>query len=81
MNTPLRLILALVTYLGVFVPVAAPAFFAVILLAGPHADLLPRALQPVVILLGWLAVLVVPAWAARVVWRRIREKEGTNHAG
>ena len=42
----------------------------VIVLAGPHSDLLPAAAQAVVLIVGWLVVLVIPAMAARLVWRR-----------
>jgi hypothetical protein len=47
--------------------VAALTFFVVIFLAGPHAGLLPHALEVVVFVLGWLFVLVLPVLAARTV--------------
>lgn len=46
------------------------AFFTVLVLAGPHAGLLPSWLEPVVLAIGWLAVLVLPVLVARLVWRR-----------
>jgi hypothetical protein len=47
------------------------AFFVVLVLAGPHSDLLPDALAPLVIGLGWLALLLLPAWFARRIWRAL----------
>lgn len=58
------------TYVVALVLVAVVAFFAVIFLAGPHGGVLPKAFEMVVLILGWLAVLVLPIWAAWVVWRR-----------
>lgn len=47
------------------------AFFAVQILAGPHGGLLPHSLEGPVLALGWLAVLLLPAWVAYRVWRRV----------
>ncbi len=55
---------------------AAIAFVLAIALVGPHSDLLPRALQLPVGILLWLAVLVVPAWAAARVYRASRARKG-----
>ena len=66
----MKLLLTIATYLGSLVAVALVAFFMVIFLAGPHAGLLPHALEAVVLILGWLSVLVLPVWAAWVVWHR-----------
>lgn len=52
--------------------VAAVSFLIVLVLAGPHAGLLPSWLEAVVLGLGWLAVLVLPVLVARAVWRRQR---------
>jgi hypothetical protein len=65
----MRVLLTALAYVVVLAMVAAVAFFVVILLAGPHSDLLPGALQAVVILLGWVSVLALPMLAARGVWR------------
>jgi hypothetical protein len=73
----MRLLLTLAAYFGSLAVVAVAAFFAVMLLAGPHAGLLPQALEVTVILLGWLCILVLPAWVARVVWRRARGTDVT----
>lgn len=69
-NTPIKVIITLATYLAALVVVAIVAFFVVIFLAGPHAGLLPHALELVVLILGWLSILVLPVWVAWVVWRK-----------
>jgi membrane protein DedA with SNARE-associated domain len=45
-------------------------FFLVILLAGPHSDILPGFLHLPVVLLILLIVLTVPAWLAYKIFRR-----------
>jgi hypothetical protein len=74
----MRLLLTIAAYLGALVAVAVVAFFVVIFLAGPHAGLLPHALEAVVLILGWLSVLVLPVWAAWTVWRRGRNTVPSN---
>jgi hypothetical protein len=55
--------------------VTVPAVgFVVLVLAGPHSDLLPGALQPFVLLAGWGCVLGVPVAAARWAWRRAKSR-------
>ena len=49
-------------------------FFSVLVLAGPHSSLLPSAIQPAVLVLGWLVFLVMPLWIARRVWRSRRAR-------
>ena len=71
-----RIVLSLIAYLVVLAAVAVFAFFAVIVLAGPHAGLLPAWLEAVVLGLGWLAVLLLPVLAARAVWRRLGRPRG-----
>lgn len=68
-----RIALATLTYVVSLVAVAVTAFFVVIVVAGPHAGLLPGWLEAVVLALGWIAVLVLPVLAARAVWRRAGE--------
>lgn len=49
--------------------VTAPlALLVVLVLAGPHAGLLPQAIEVAVLAAGWVAVLVLPPLAARRVW-------------
>ena len=62
--------ITLAVWLATLVLVTVVAFVAVIVLAGPHAGLLPQWAEAVVLGLGWLAVLVLPVLAARKVWRR-----------
>lgn len=66
----MRVLLTVTAYLGTLAVVAVAAFFLVIVLAGPHAGLLPHALEVLVLVLGWLAVLGLPGWVAWIVWRR-----------
>jgi hypothetical protein len=44
-------------------------FFIVLILAGPHSSMLPSAIQPAVLLGGWIVFLIAPLWIARRVWR------------
>ena len=74
----MRLILTISTYLATLVAVAVATFFAVILLAGPHGGLLPRSLEGVVLILGWLLVLILPFWPARTVWRHLGKTVPSN---
>lgn len=65
-----RGVLTLLAALGAFLVVTPITVFAVLLLAGPHAGLLPQPLEVAVVALGWGVVLGVPAFVARKVWRR-----------
>jgi hypothetical protein len=65
-----RLLLVAATYLGALVLVTPIVFAIVIFLAGPHAGLLPQALEVAVMITGWLAVLILPALVARAVWKK-----------
>lgn len=63
-------LIAVVVWVVSAAALAPVCFFATMLLAGPHSSILPGLLQPVVLLLGWLAFLVVPLWIARAAARR-----------
>ena len=65
-----RAVLAILAYLGTLIVVAPITILAVLFLAGPHAGLLPQALEVAVLLLGWAVVLGVPVYVAIRVWRR-----------
>ena len=65
-----RLVLVVAAILGALALVIPVSFVLVIVLAGPHAGLLPQPLEVAVLIMGWLAVLVVPAIAARAVWKK-----------
>jgi len=67
----MQLLLAALTFVAALAIVAAVAFVAVLTLAGPHADLLPPTMQVILFVVGWLAVLILPGWAAWSVWRRV----------
>ncbi len=67
----MRIMLTAIMYLLSLAVVAVTAFFVVIILAGPHAGLLPRFLEAIVLGLGWLAVLILPVLASFQVWRRL----------
>lgn len=69
----MRLLLAIAVYLLALVVIAAAAFFGVMVVAGPHAGLLPQWMEAIVLAAGWIAVLVVPVLAARRVWRRLEK--------
>lgn len=60
--------LAALTFAGML------AFFALIVLVGPHGGVLPSSLRGVVIALSWVFVLAVPALLARRVWRALASK-------
>ena len=66
----MKIAVTVAAYLVSLAVTAIFSLFAVLLLAGPHAGRLPSALEPVVLGLGWLAVIVVPLLLARAVWRR-----------
>lgn len=67
----MRVFLTALTYVVSFALVAVVAFFSVLIIAGPHSGMLPGWLEAVVLVLGWVLVLLVPALAARFVWRRL----------
>lgn len=71
----MRLLLTLAAYCVALVLAAALALLAVLLVAGPHAGLLPPPAQ-VGVLLGWLAVLGAPLWVAWRVWKRQAKRRG-----
>ena len=67
----MRVLATAIVYLLSLAPVAISAFFIAIVLAGPHSDLLPGWLGAIVLGVGWLVVLLLPAWIAYWVWRRL----------
>ena len=75
-------LITIATYLGSLVVIAALALLVVLFLAGPHTGLLPQWAEVCVLILGWLAVLVLPVLAARKVHRRrILMSERHGHPG
>lgn len=73
----LALALSLLAYLAALVCVAVVCGALVLVVAGPHAGILPGWLEAVVLGLGWLLVLLVPLWVAHQVWRRLRQTAPT----
>lgn len=67
----MRYALTVLAYLASLAVVGVISFFIVILLAGPHAGILPQPLEVVVLIAGWVVVLAAPVFAARVVWKRV----------
>ena len=67
----MRIAVTAATYLISLAVVTALSFLVVVILAGPHAGLLPSWMEAVILGLGWLAVLILPILAARAVWRKI----------
>ena len=65
-----RVLITFIAWSAVAALLAPVCFFAVILLAGPHSSMLPSAVQPAVLLLGWAAWVVVPIYVARRIWQR-----------
>ena len=55
----------------VLAPVLA---FVVLVLAGPHAGLLPEWLEVAVLVAGWLTLLAAPVVMGRRVYRRLRAR-------
>ena len=67
----MRLLSTIGVYLAALALIGVAAFFMVMVLAGPHGGLLPRVFEIPILILGWLFVLLGPAWIARIAWRRL----------
>jgi hypothetical protein len=70
-----RWVLTLLTWFISVALLAPVCFLAVIGLAGPHGGALPSTLQPLVLILGWAVVLIVPVCVARAAWRHASRQE------
>jgi hypothetical protein len=70
----MRYVLTIAAFVATLLVVAAATIFAVLVLAGPHSDMLPMPLQVIVYLVAWVAVLALPVLAARAAWRRTAPK-------
>lgn len=53
----LRVLISIAAYISALIVISGISFVVVIVLAGPHAGLLPRWLEAVVLFLGWAVVL------------------------
>lgn len=70
-----KILATFIAYVLALLIVACITFVVVIVLAGPHAGLLPFWLEVVVVGAGWLAVLLLPLILARKVWRKFPRNE------
>lgn len=70
-----RVLIAFVAWSAALAVLSPIVFVAMVVLAGPHSSMLPSAAQPVVWLLGWAAVLLVPVLVARMAWRRTQRPQ------
>ena len=75
----MRWVLAVLAWVISVLVLAPVCFFVVMALAGPHSSMLPSYLQPVVLVLGWAALLVLPVVMARAAWRRLTPRAHDEH--
>lgn len=73
----MRILLTALAFLLSLALIVPAMFFAALVLAGPHSDVLPSWLAPVALVAAWVAVIAVPTWAARIAWRRLGRKPAT----
>jgi len=73
----MRWILAIVSGIVAAAILAPVCFFVALILAGPHSSLLPSAIQPAVLVMGWIVFLGAPLLVARTVWRRASGRRET----
>ena len=66
----MRWAIAVIVWMFAVVVLAPLCFFVIMVLAGPHSSMLPSAIQPAVLVAGWMSVLVGPVLLARLAWRR-----------
>ncbi len=70
----MRLLIAAIAYLVSLVAVATISLVVILLLAGPHADVVGGPWEMVVLAIGWLTVLGLPSYIAYRVWRKLGER-------
>jgi hypothetical protein len=66
----MRWVLVILAWLVAVAVLGPVIFFVAIVIAGPHSSMLPSAIQPAVLVIGWLVFLAGPVFVARSVWRR-----------
>ena len=76
----MRIVGTCVAFLLALAVTAPLAFFAALILAGPHGGVLPSSAQAAAFVVGWLFVLGVPILAARWAWRRLARPRDQRHA-
>jgi hypothetical protein len=70
----MAVVIALVAYFVALAVISTIAFFAVIFLAGPHGGALPPSAEVYVLSIGWIAVIILPAVIAWLVWKTYKRK-------
>ena len=65
-----RALFTLIAFFVAFIVTGVVTFFAVIFLAGPHGGVLPEWAGPIIFVLAWSAVIILPVVSARKVWLR-----------
>ena len=60
-----RWLIAFLVWLVSTAILAPVLFIVVVVLAGPHSSVLPGAIQPAVLVLGWITLIAAPLWMAR----------------
>ena len=70
MHPVARVLIAFIAWTAAVVVIGPVCFFVTLVLAGPHSSMLPSAVQPAVLVLGWVVFLAAPILAARAAWRR-----------
>ena len=73
----MKILATVLTYFFSLIVIACIALIVVVVLAGPHAGLLPYWLEVVVVVAGWLSILILPALFARKVWRHFKKAHNT----
>jgi hypothetical protein len=73
----LRWVVTILTWLMATAALAPVCFFVVLILAGPHSDILPGFMGGPMLILGWLTLLGVLIWLGRLVWRRLASAKET----
>jgi hypothetical protein len=63
----MRVFWTIVAYVLSLCIVAPVVFLIVLLLAGPHAGLLPEFFKAIILVAGWVSVLLLPSWVARKI--------------
>lgn len=73
----MRLLLTALAYLCSLAFVLAVAIVLALFVVGPHADLLPDGLEPIVGAALWFTVIGLPLWIATRVWTRLDRTDAT----
>ena len=66
----MRWVLVILAWLVAVAVLGPVILWVVIVLAGPHSSMLPSAIQPAVLVIGWVVFFAGPVFVARSVWRR-----------